>query len=112
RKVEPGVLYERRSPRGEVAGRAIAEPAAAGLDVDALGDRALAERVAHVLPEPRRRTGGGRRVHEPPAAVLKQQPVGLVTGVDLQGDLERRVDPPRQLRELAELVRLDAVGGA
>src|SRR5262249_24039597 len=49
---EARVLLDRGSPGGEVAGGAVAEPAAAQANVQVLGDRELAARGANVVAIP------------------------------------------------------------
>ena len=62
-----GVLLDRGPAGGEVAGGAVAEPAAAQPDVHVLGDRELAARAAQVVAVAERIGRDGARVGDRPA---------------------------------------------
>ena len=107
---EAGVLGDDRPAAGQVAGAAIAEPAAARRDVAALGDAQLGRGAAHEL-------GVGRRACRPPrrgraaasrcAASASRSRV--LVGVDPERQLEAGAAAPRQVDQLAQRVRALAV---
>src|SRR5439155_19909684 len=103
---------ERRLAGGEVARRAVAEPAAAGGDVDSLGDGEFGRRSLHVFAE-----GFGRRdvlfwIDDMPAARFHRRAVFHVAVVNVKRDLELMCRSLRQIDHLAEFVALLAVGDA
>ncbi len=105
---EPGVLGQDWPAAGEKAGAAIAEPATGRLDVDVLRDPDLRRGLPH---EPLVAGEGARRclrVGQPPPVLLQLLDVGRIGGIDVEGQLERRLDPFRQREELAELVHAQA----
>src|SRR5439155_23907586 len=89
---ESSVLDKRRPAGGEVAHRAIAEPAAVCVDVDTLGNRELGRRrIVNVMPEHGREPGYRLRVRQFPAVCSKQLEVPGVVGMDVERKLEPSV---------------------
>ena len=92
RAAEAGVLDERGLSRGEVAGGAVAEPAAARLDVDALRDRELRARALDVARNASASAAtalGSTRRQPLSAGALEVGPLG---GVDVERELERSAE--------------------
>ncbi len=104
---QAGILDERRLAGGQVADRAVAEPSAAGVDVDALGDGELRGGVQHVVAELQRPAGDQRGIDEPPTIGQELVAVCRIRRVDVQGDLEFIAAQRGQTEELAELMDLE-----
>ena len=103
---EPRVLHERRLAGGEKPSRPVAEPAAARLDVDALGRGELGARFLDVPPE---RIGGAcdrGGIDHAPAVRAEQVGVRRILLADVERDLERVLHALGDLCKAPELVRL------
>jgi hypothetical protein len=98
-----GLEYD-GTPGGQVARRAVAEPAASRPHVSALGARELAQRPGDVVAIGVR-TSHLPRILEAPAVALEQFPVGVVV-LDGERQLERLVRPAREIHEPGELLHL------
>src|SRR5207248_2657934 len=72
---EARVLNQGRLARREVADGSIAEPAAAGFDIDALGSRELGTRALYIAAERHGIAGYPVGVHELPAVFEKGLPI-------------------------------------
>jgi len=105
------VLNERRPTGREIASGAIAEPAAAGLDVETLSDGELGRGSLDVVS-----VGIGRgeldRIGQLPAVLFELADVARFGGVDIESDFKRLSGSLRQLDEFAELVCFLAEGAA
>ncbi len=109
RVVEAGVLDQRRPPAGQVGGGAVAEPAAPGFDVDALGDRELRPRAAHVVAKCLWGCSDITRIDDPPAVTSKCLQILGVARMDVEGDLEAgAVDTFGELDHPSHLMVLQA----
>ena len=106
---EAGVLGDDRTAAREVAGAAVAEPAAAQPHVLVLGDRELAARLADVLPIGVEVLVECRGVTDAPS-VRREHLAVLIERVH-EGELERLVAVARQVDELLELEVLAPVVG-
>src|SRR5215211_2627170 len=106
---DSGVLREHRTAARQVARAAIAQPAAAGVDREVLGDHQLGGRAVNVVAVAPRVAGGRVGISEQPAVLLESPDVGAVGVVDVERDLERGRRPRGQLEEAAELVDAQAV---
>src|ERR1041385_6157737 len=77
-----GILNQRPLPRGKIPNGPVAEPAAARIDINPLGDRELRARILHIPPEI---IGGSRDlfwVDYPPIIVPQCLQVFLVSGMN------------------------------
>src|SRR5438309_1979473 len=97
-----GVLHERGPTRGEIAFRAIAEPARARRDVGMLGDAEFGLRAVDEVTVRRRRLRDAHRIDGRPAVVAKKS----LRAVDRELEGLRR--PRGQIDVLDELLVLVA----
>src|SRR5919197_4980687 len=102
--LEAGGLEQHRAASGQITGRSVAEPAAAGSGVAALRYTELAERAADVVAILRRAPCHTRRFEQPAA---REEPFAIrVFAVYGERELERLAGTLRQSEELLELLHL------
>src|SRR5712691_4996796 len=97
---QTGVLHKGWLSGSQIAGRAIAEPAAIGLDVDPLRDRKLGTRVLNVAAERVGSAGGFARIRDAPPMPAQSFPVLFIAGVDAERDFELLGSALREGNEL------------